>query len=177
MLNRIKWSSCNCHSDNKTCPTLNHFYFHSEIVKRLIKSFIINRLTKHFKGGRMEIAANSSVVILLSFVIKTLKNSHCANLLANWKQFLLFFLSRLNSCKNSVINSLQFVNLFLPFSIQILFKFWYHFLFICFYSILILGPTPWASKILAIKLIMFLLSPDMFSVIFSLKYTFYLCKL
>ena len=42
----------------------------------------------------MGIGANSSVLIKLSFVIKNLKNLHCANLLANRKLYLLFILSK-----------------------------------------------------------------------------------
>ena len=52
------------------------------------------RKSRDLEGRRMGIAANSSPLTKLSFVIKNLKNSHCANLLANRKRHLLFTLSQ-----------------------------------------------------------------------------------
>ena len=50
--------------------------------------------TRDLEGKRMGITANLSV---LTFVIKNLKNSHCASLLANRKPDLLFTLSQLKA--------------------------------------------------------------------------------
>ena len=47
--------------------------------------------SRDLKGRRMRITANSSV---LTFVIKNLKKLRCANLLVNWKSYLLFILSQ-----------------------------------------------------------------------------------
>ena len=51
-------------------------------------------LTRDLEGRTMGIAANSSVLTQLSFVIKNLKNSRCANPLANRNSYLLFILSQ-----------------------------------------------------------------------------------
>ena len=56
---------------------------------------LLERVVTYFrdlKGRRMGIAANSSVLTQLSLVIKNLKNSRCANLLANRKPYLFFYL-------------------------------------------------------------------------------------
>ena len=49
---------------------------------------------RDLEGRRMGMAANSSVLTYLSFIIKNLKNSRSENLLANRKPRLLFILSQ-----------------------------------------------------------------------------------
>ena len=62
-------------------------------VKVFIDTCIFLIIISDLEERRMGIAGNSSALTQLSFVIKNLKNSRCANLLANWKPNLLFILT------------------------------------------------------------------------------------
>ena len=71
--------------------TENTFFYLGEICLKKMK---IVCWISNLEARRMGIAANSSVLTYLSFAIEDLKNSRCANLLANRKSYLLFIVSQ-----------------------------------------------------------------------------------